>query len=88
MFAVPLPVSPMASTLVRPPLHREGWVYEEKVDGIRARTRLAGLAATAPLSEKENRETQSEEDSCRRFRNLLGYLETHRIDVELGATAR
>jgi ATP-dependent DNA ligase len=25
----------MAPTLVREPLHREGWVYEEKVDGWR-----------------------------------------------------
>jgi bifunctional non-homologous end joining protein LigD len=25
----------MAPTLVRPPFHREGWVYEEKVDGWR-----------------------------------------------------
>ena len=25
----------MAPTLVRPPFHREGWVYEEKVDGFR-----------------------------------------------------
>jgi hypothetical protein len=33
VFAVPLPVAPMAPTLVRPPFHRDGWVYEEKVDG-------------------------------------------------------
>ena len=25
----------MASTLVRPPFHRGGWVYEEKYDGWR-----------------------------------------------------
>jgi ATP-dependent DNA ligase len=25
----------MAPALVRPPFHREGWVYEEKVDGWR-----------------------------------------------------
>ena len=25
----------MAPTLVRPPFHREGWVYEKKVDGWR-----------------------------------------------------
>jgi hypothetical protein len=24
---------PMAPTLVREPFHRDGWVYEEKVDG-------------------------------------------------------
>jgi bifunctional non-homologous end joining protein LigD len=34
-FLVPLPLIPMAPTLVRPPLHRDGWVYEEKVDGWR-----------------------------------------------------
>jgi bifunctional non-homologous end joining protein LigD len=27
--------SPMAPTLVREPFHRDGWVYEEKVDGWR-----------------------------------------------------
>jgi ATP-dependent DNA ligase len=32
---VPCPVPPMAPTLVRPPFHRDGWVYEEKVDGWR-----------------------------------------------------
>jgi bifunctional non-homologous end joining protein LigD len=26
---------PMAPTLVREPFHRDGWVYEEKVDGWR-----------------------------------------------------
>jgi bifunctional non-homologous end joining protein LigD len=25
----------MAPTLVRPPFHRDGWVYEEKIDGWR-----------------------------------------------------
>jgi hypothetical protein len=28
----------MAPTLVREPFHRDGWVYEEKVDGWRTRT--------------------------------------------------
>jgi bifunctional non-homologous end joining protein LigD len=27
--------TPMAPTLVRDPFHRDGWVYEEKVDGWR-----------------------------------------------------
>jgi hypothetical protein len=27
--------SPMIPTLVPKPFHREGWVYEEKVDGYR-----------------------------------------------------
>jgi bifunctional non-homologous end joining protein LigD len=34
MFAVPQYV-PMLSKLVREPFHRDGWVYEEKVDGYR-----------------------------------------------------
>ena len=25
----------MAPTLARPPFHRDGWIYEEKVDGCR-----------------------------------------------------
>ena len=29
------PYLPMAPTLVREPFHRDGWVYEEKVDGWR-----------------------------------------------------
>jgi bifunctional non-homologous end joining protein LigD len=35
VVVVPLPLVPMAPTLVRPPFHRDGWVYEEKVDGWR-----------------------------------------------------
>jgi ATP-dependent DNA ligase len=35
MVVVPLPLVPMAPTFVRPPFHRDGWVYEEKVDGWR-----------------------------------------------------
>jgi ATP-dependent DNA ligase len=31
----PCPLAPMAPALVRPPFHRDGWVYEEKVDGLR-----------------------------------------------------
>jgi bifunctional non-homologous end joining protein LigD len=27
--------TPMAPTLVREPFHRDGWVYEEKIDGWR-----------------------------------------------------
>jgi hypothetical protein len=30
-----LDYTPMAPTLVREPFHRDGWVYEEKVDGWR-----------------------------------------------------
>jgi hypothetical protein len=33
---VPLPaIAPMQPTLIAKPFHREGWVYEEKVDGYR-----------------------------------------------------
>lgn len=32
---VTLSYLPMAPTLVRAPFHRDGWVYEEKVDGRR-----------------------------------------------------
>ncbi len=32
---VPFRVQPMLATLVREPLHRPGWVYEEKYDGYR-----------------------------------------------------
>jgi hypothetical protein len=28
VLGVPLPLVPMAPTLVRPPFHRDGWVYE------------------------------------------------------------
>jgi ATP-dependent DNA ligase len=34
MFVVPQYV-PMVPKLVREPFHRDGWVYEEKVDGYR-----------------------------------------------------
>ena len=54
----------MAPTLSRPPFHRDGWVYEEKVDGWRmvvykdgARVRLISRNAV---------------DHTRRFRELAG----------------
>ena len=34
--------TPMAPTLVREPFHRDGWVYEEKVDGWRTLAYKAG----------------------------------------------
>ena len=34
--------TPMAPTLVREPFHRDGWVYEEKVDGWRMLAYKAG----------------------------------------------
>src|SRR5581483_10288966 len=30
------PIAPMLATLTDAPFHRDGWVYEEKYDGIRA----------------------------------------------------
>ena len=35
VFVVPQPLVPMQPTLARPPFHRDGWIYEEKVDGWR-----------------------------------------------------
>jgi ATP-dependent DNA ligase len=35
-------VVPMAPTLVREPFHRDGWVYEEKIDGWRILAYKAG----------------------------------------------
>jgi bifunctional non-homologous end joining protein LigD len=35
MVVVPFPLVPMAPTLARLPFHRDGWVYEEKIDGWR-----------------------------------------------------
>ena len=32
MVVVPVPLAPMAPTLVRPPFHRDGCFYVEKVD--------------------------------------------------------
>lgn len=32
---IPTAFVPMAPALSRPPLHRDGWVYQEKVDGWR-----------------------------------------------------
>ena len=37
----------MAPTLVREPFHRDGWVYEEKIDGWRM---LASYPALFPSS--------------------------------------
>ena len=73
VFAVPLPVAPMAPTLVRPPFHCDGWVYEEKVDGWRmlaykdgARVRLISRNAV---------------DHTMRFRELAGAIAKLRADV-------
>jgi ATP-dependent DNA ligase len=42
VVVVPSPLVPMVPTLVRSPFHRDGWVYEEKVDGWRMRAYKEG----------------------------------------------
>jgi hypothetical protein len=63
----------MAPTLVRPPFHRDGWVYEEKVDGWRMlaykdgpRVRLISRNAV---------------DHTARFRELASAIAKLRADV-------
>ena len=63
----------MAPTLVRPPFHRDGWVYEEKVDGWRIlaykdgpRVRLISRNAV---------------DHTARFRELAAAIAKLRADV-------
>jgi bifunctional non-homologous end joining protein LigD len=53
---------PMAPTLVREPFHRDGWVYEEKVDGYRVLAYKDG--ALVRLVSRNGR------DHTRRFRDL------------------
>jgi hypothetical protein len=36
VVVVPSPLVPMAPMLARPPFHRDGWVYEEKYDGVKS----------------------------------------------------
>jgi bifunctional non-homologous end joining protein LigD len=73
VFCVPLPLIPMAPMLVRPPFHRDGWVYQEKVDGWRmlaykqgSRVRLISRQAV---------------DHTSRFRDLAAAIAKIRIDV-------
>jgi ATP-dependent DNA ligase len=49
VFSVQCPLVPMVPTLVRPPFHREGWVYEEKVDGWRVLAYKMVRPGTHPL---------------------------------------
>ena len=65
--------SPMAPTLVRPPFHRDGWIYEEKVDGWRmlayrdgARVRLISRNGV---------------DHTSRFRELTAAIDKLKADV-------
>ena len=73
VIGIPVPFAPMASTLARPPFHRAGWVYEEKVDGWRmlaykdgARVRLISRNAV---------------DHTGRFRELARAISKLRPDV-------
>ena len=73
MFYVPLPLVPVAPALIRPPFHRDGWVYEEKVDGWRmlaykegSRVRLISRRAV---------------DHSARFRELVAAIRNIRADV-------
>jgi bifunctional non-homologous end joining protein LigD len=54
--------TPMAPTLVREPFHRDGWVYEEKVDGWRILAYKNG--ARVRLVSRNGR------DHTRRFRDI------------------
>ena len=71
--AIPSPVAPMAPTLVRPPFHRDGWVYEEKVDGWR---RLA--YKDGPRVRLISRDAV---DHTARFRELAAAIAKLRADV-------
>ena len=73
VVVIPFPLVPMAPTLVRPPFHRDGWVYEEKVDGWRMlvykdgpRVRLISRNAV---------------DHTARFRELAAAIAKLRTDV-------
>ena len=54
--------TPMAPTLAREPFHRDGWVYEEKVDGWRMLTYKDG--------ERVRLVSRNGRDHTRRFRDL------------------
>jgi ATP-dependent DNA ligase len=58
--------SPMAPTLVRAPFHRDGWVFEEKVDGWRILAYKDG--ARVRLVSRNGR------DHTRRFRDLAAAI--------------
>jgi bifunctional non-homologous end joining protein LigD len=73
VFAVPFPLVPMAPALARPPFDRDGWVYEEKVDGWRmlaykegARVRLISRNAV---------------DHTHRFRELASVIAALKVDT-------
>ena len=49
--------APMVPTLIRKPFHRDGWVYEEKVDGWRMLAyKDGGLRCLAPMPAEHNEE--------------------------------
>ena len=45
-------IPPMLATLVPEPFHRDGWVFEEKVDGWRIVAHMSALPPVAHLVEK------------------------------------
>jgi hypothetical protein len=75
VVVVPIPLVPMAPTLVRPPFHRDGWVYEEKVDGWRMLAYKAG-ARVRLIS-------RNAVDHTARFRELAAAIAKLRADVLL-----
>src|SRR5690349_15785344 len=63
----------MAPTLVRPPFNRDGWLYQEKVDGWRMLAYKAGSRVRL-ISRRAV-------DHTARFRNLAGAIAKIRTDV-------
>jgi bifunctional non-homologous end joining protein LigD len=61
-----LGITPMAPTLVREPFHREGWVFEEKVDGWRMLAYKDGKRVR--LASRNGR------DHTRRFRDIAAAI--------------
>jgi bifunctional non-homologous end joining protein LigD len=73
MLKVPTPLVPMAPTLSRPPFHRDGWVYEEKVDGWRMLAYKDG-----PRVRLVSRQGV---DHARRFRELASAIAKMKADT-------
>jgi bifunctional non-homologous end joining protein LigD len=63
----------MAPTLIRPPFHRDGWVYEEKVDGWRMLAYKDGPRVRLIL--------RNAVDHTARFRELAAAIAKVRADV-------
>jgi hypothetical protein len=76
---------PTAPTLVREPFHRDGWVYEEKIDGWRiSRTRPASAsawsAATDATTPAASATWRRRSRSCRRPANVVVANSTSHAD--------